>query len=171
MRTLFLVCPTDNLELPVRKAFDGDIYFHTALGVHFEFEMNMQLELWQFIEEHNIDRVSFITSIQNVFYRRGPDHQEKQRNQSLGQVLDRLRETIFEAEVSAVSWFPYIQRIALKHLENEQRRLLSTEYLGSQLINANIDVNAYLFRPQKEIFHSLEEMNQQAHLLSYASLN
>ncbi len=163
---LFLVCPTDNIEQVVRKNFEGEAFFYTALGVHFEFDRQTESDLWEIIVEKSIDQVVFVSSIENVFYEDAFGNARK-RNYQIDAVLTKARMKISKPTSIA----PNIHLLVAVHLASQKSRLLSTEYLGHQLTNRDIPVDICVYQPRTESFHSLGEIDEKGHLLDGISSN
>ena len=170
MRNLYLVCPTDNLEMPIRNEFGGTAFFYTALGVYFEFDEPTQYDLWELIERQHIERLLFISSVESDFYKRVFDVR-RQNVYPVDRELARIRRRIFEPGILPGYGLPNYPLLASEHLATQKERVLSTEYLGCQLISNTIEVKAYLFLPQYTVFQSLEEMEWKAPLIHSISLN
>ena len=170
MRNLYLVCPTDNLEMPIRNEFGGTAFFYTALGVYFEFDVPTQYDLWELIERQHIERLLFISSVQSDFYKRAFDVQ-RQNVYPVDRELAKIRRGIFEPGILPGYGLPDYTLLASEHLATQKERVLSTEYLGYQLISHTIEVKAYLFLPQYTVFRSLEEMEWKTSLIHNISLN
>lgn len=156
-----MVCPTDGMEQLIRKKFEGEAFFYTALGLYFEFEIQSENDLWQLIVNNSVKQVVFVSSIKNVFY---SDAFARNRKQcySIDEALDKT----LKSNIKHPSFVPNIHLLAAKHLENQKQRLLSTGYLGYQIVQAGIPVEAYVYKPQTKSFCSLNEVNARGSLLN-----
>lgn len=167
---LFFACPTDNLELLLRKRCKGEVFFCTALGVHFEFDSEMQHGIWELICENAVDQVIFLSAVNNVFYKQAFEKRRK-CSYPVNESLAKTRKKVCGHSVRSGVFFPNIHSLVAGHLTEQIEHLLSTEYLGARLMTEQIAVEACVYDPQNEMYHSLEEIEQKGELLSNISCN
>jgi len=170
VKRLFLVCPTDSMELIIRNKFMGEPFFVTALGAYFEFDLQEQLDLWDLICENRITQIVFVSSIDNLFYWRTFEKHRK-HHYPIDKALARTWKKISENRLEPGVFFPNVHLLAARHLANQKKRLLSTDYIGGHLSKENVAVKAYVYHPQEEVFYSLAEIEERGCLLNSISCN
>ena len=158
------------MELIIPKHFAGEAFFHTAIGVYFEFDIQAQFEIWDLVLKHGIKQIVFATAINNVFYKdackRYPAH-----NYSVTKVLTQTRKSISHDHKSGDELFPNFHLLAAQHLANQKNRLMSSSYIGAQLKQVRIEVSALVYHPQRQSFSSLHATEVRGKLLNIASCN
>ena len=167
---LFFVCPTDHLEVPIRKQFMGEAFFCSALGVHFEFDIQMQFDLWDLIGENAIEQVIFVSAITNVFYKEAFENPESS-GFSIIESLAQTRKKDSNHMKDLQHFFPNLHALAASHLAEQKERLLSSNYLGNLLASEHVAVGAYVYEPRKEAYYHLEEVKKKGEVLSNISFN
>jgi hypothetical protein len=65
---LFLICPTDFIEQPIKMKINSDCFFYTALGLNFHWEINTVQEILYLVEQFLIDDIVFVSDFRNRFY-------------------------------------------------------------------------------------------------------
>ncbi|MEL7219878.1 MAG: hypothetical protein AAGJ93_01085 [Bacteroidota bacterium] len=169
-KKLFLVCPTDHMEMLIREKFHGESFFCTALGLYFELDERTQYKLWELIAENNIEQLLFVSRLNNIFYQQAFSD-KPQYNYSVSLALAKTRRNLASQSSLKMEAFPNLHRLAAQHIVNQQMRLLASSYLGNHLITRNIEVNACLYQASQQIFYSLSEVEQRGNLLSNISAN
>jgi len=167
---LFLICPTDCIEQPIHQYFDGNGYFYTALGAYFEFDFKVQSTLWELICDRNIKEVIFVTAINNLLYQDVFDRNEK-HNYPVDQALEIARNEITNHTKPHKAYYSNYHLLVAHHLKKQKHRLLSTHYLGNRLRDNNIDIDVYVYQPNKEKFCSHREIEETGYLLNSISYN
>lgn len=169
-KTLFLICPTDRIELLILQKIRSKAFFYTALGVDFEFDLDTQCDLRELIVKNRIKRIVFLSAINNVFYRkafeqRGPYHYPVSRT------LARIRKEIYPQRMPPGVFLPNFYGLAARHLAIQKKRLLSTKYLGYHLVEQEIAIEIYFYEPRAEVFYNLEEIEKKGQWLDNISFN
>ena len=164
-KSLFLICPTDNMEQIIKNGFAGNAYFYTALGVYFRFELEDQLNLWDIIKDNSIDQVVFVTSIDNRFYKEALRDKTKQHSPIL-QSLNKTKMKLPNYEMRATAITSNLHLLASYHLKDQIKRLLSTDYLGTFLRSEEVKVTACIYAPYRQQFCGLSEMEMKGHLIN-----
>lgn len=167
---LFLVCPTDSLEVLIRKKFMGDAFFCTALGVYFKFDHQLQNDLWDLIKDNGIEEVILVSSVDNVFYRQAFNKRHKY-NYPVNKVLSRMEEGQSGQLNCSGAFFSNLYSLVSNHLTDQKERLLSTDHLGSNLTYENIAVKAYAYQPFEEVYYTPHEIQRRGSLLNGVSCN
>jgi len=170
IKRLFLICPTDRMEQLIVNHFRGEVYFYTALGAYFEFDLRVQSKLWDLIGEYRIEQVIFVTAINNVFYKQVFDKNEK-HNYPIDEILAETKKEISKHRIHPEVFSSNLHLLAARHLKNQKQRLLSTRFLGNRLREKNIIVDAYAYQPEKKIFSSYREIEKMGCLLKSISYN
>ena len=65
---LFLICPTDFIELPIRKEFKSECFFYTALGLNFHWDNYCIGEILHLLDRYAINDIVFVSNFRNKFY-------------------------------------------------------------------------------------------------------
>ncbi len=167
---LFLICPTDNMEKPILNHFNGSSYFYTALGAYLEFDYESQSKLWDLVYELEIEKIVFVTSINNVFCRQVFNSMQN-RNYPVDIVLAETKKEISKHLIQPEVFFSNIHLLIAKHLKNQKERLLATSILGNHLKEQNIFVEAYAYHPEKWTFSNCYEVEKIGNFLSEFSCN
>lgn len=145
---LFFVCPTDNLELVINRAFKEDNYYFTSLGNSLEFCQQEVEEINALIETKGIREVTFTLSTNNTIFKNAVENDHVQFN--------RLKK--FYGEISILKqqsmriWKPdhiQVPIVAhyLNHLIQEIKPILS-DWLSDQ-----VKVNAKIYNPTQNSFN------------------
>ena len=113
---LFLVCPTDGMEPLIRKEFEGEAFFYTALGACFEFDIQTENSLWEMILDNDIRQIVFLSSTSNVFYQDAFSKQQK-RDYPIDVALAKTRKSIFHHK----SFTPNVHLLAANHLKSQKK--------------------------------------------------
>jgi len=87
---LFFLCPTDHLESVIHQACTQEKVFCTSLGNSIEFDTDMLLHLQAWIQEKNIDQISFILSCDNAIILDALRGQEYAHTHGLNRFYDQL---------------------------------------------------------------------------------
>ncbi len=164
-KRLFLICPTDGIEAPIRNNFIGSVYFYSALGAYFNFDAQTQNSIWQLINDKMIDQVVMVTAITNVFYQQ-TFSKDQFTNYPINRVLSKMNNTIDDGAMSMEAIFPNYHLLAAKYMKDQKKRLLSTSFLGNCLEKKNIPFYAYIFHPSDKVFSSLDETEKRGYLLN-----
>ncbi len=169
-KTLFLVCPTDNMEQLILNNFKGEAFFYTALGVYFEFDFRTESRLWELICENGINQIIFVSTIHNIFYQHAYARKGK-HNFPIDKVLAETKKKISKNLIQPEAFGSNFHLLAAKHLRNQKKRLLSSPYLGEHLKKEKIPVKAYVYEAHEKIFYHLREIEQRGYLLNSISNN
>ncbi len=169
MSSLYLICPSDSLEHLIETEFKGDVYFYTALGVYFEFDINSQLSLWKIIHENDIDQITFVTSIANSFYKDALQDRIKYPC-PLTESLQRTHIKIYNDSHAGLFHYNF-HLLVYQHLKKQINRLINTEYLGKQIKNNKLCLNAYIYQPYNDEFCNITDMEWKGQLFNHISYN
>lgn len=161
---LFLICPTDHLEYPIRAQTTGVQYFYTALGTRFEYDNQSQMDLLGLIRAHEIEKVVYVSAINNVFL-------DKNVASEPPNLMDTGETDFTQHKQPSQVFFPNYYQMVVNHLSYQRVRLLSSSYVGSHLIQSRIEVKAYVFHPRRALFQSLVEIKRKACLFDHMSCN
>lgn len=162
-KRLFLICPTENTEQLIRNHFTGEAFFCTALGGYFQFDFNTQSNLWDLICKNNINQIVFVSSIDNVFYKQAFKRNIK-HSYHIDNVLSETKKNIFEHSLHSNIFSSNFYLLAARHLTNQKKRLLSTNYLGSNLKREQVSVKAYVYQPKDNSFYSPRGIKEKEYL-------
>ena len=169
-RSLFLICPTDNLEQDISNDFPGEAFFCTALGGYFEFDLETQSNIWDLICEKGINQIVFVCGINNVFFKHA--FEEKVRhNYRVDEALSKTKKKIFKHLMYPGVFSSNFHLLAAHHLANQKKRILATLYLGNQLKREKIFVKAYVYQPEGHFFYPLNEIEEKGYLMQRISYN
>ena len=162
IRSLFLICPTDNLEQDISNEFAGEAFFYTALGGYFEYDLKTQSDVWDLICEKGINQIVFVCGINNVFFKHA--FEEKVRHYyRVDEALIKTKKKIFKHLIHPEVFSSNFHLLAAHHLTNQKNRLLSTPYLGGYLKREEIPVKAYVYQPEEHIFYPLNKIDEKGY--------
>ena len=65
---LFLICPTDFIEQPIKEKINSDCFFYTALGLNFHWDIDTVKEILCLVKQYSIDDIVFVSDFRNRFY-------------------------------------------------------------------------------------------------------
>ena len=170
IRSLFLICPTDNLEQDISNDFAGEAFFCTALGGYFEFDLETQSNIWDLICEKGINQIVFVSGINNVFFKHAFEKNVK-HDFRVDEALSKTKKKIFKHLIYPEVFSSNFHLLAAHHLANQKNRLLSTSYLGGYLKREEILVKAYVYQPEDNFFYPLNKIEEKGYLLSGISYN
>ena len=169
-KVLCLVCPTDNLEIPLKSRYGAETFFYTALGAYFDFDQSVQFRLWEIINELNIEEIIFVCSLNNVFYRNAFD-EKGNRKFAVDQCLLKTRHVLSIEQIDSEMFSANFHLLATQYLSDQIDRLLATNYLGLRLEQSDIGVKALVHEPRESIFIQLKEVEARGKMLSSISYN
>lgn len=169
-RRLFFICPTDCIETKIRGEFSGKVFFCSALGLYFKLDFQMQKNLKDLISENCIDQVIFVSDLNNTFYKQTLDETKKLRYTTNG-LLSKSREKEPYQPIAQNVFFPNLHSLAANHVQEQKKRLLSSDFLGKYLISENIEVKGYIYQSSKDDYFSLEEIENLGHLFNSIASN
>ena len=169
-KSLFLICPTDHMEERIEHDFRGEAFYFNALGVYFDFGIETQLNLRKVIRRNNINQIIFITSLDNIFYKKVFEDTLKSIS-PLVDALDETRKKVNNYDIES-NWFSSsFQLFVSQHLKNQINRLLKTDYLGTEIREQGITLRAFIYQPIQRSFCSLNSIDINGNLLNQISYN
>ena len=134
---LFLLCPSDHLEKIVLKHIKGKALFYTSLGGEFNFDASTQYDLLNLIENHEVNEIVILLSVQNLFIKGssiGNQNVPDERKANLDSLLCMDKDKLGSRQNEYQS-----------HLIRQKNILLSTALLGDQLRQRGIAICKNVF--------------------------
>jgi len=140
-KCLYLLCPTDRLELVINQTFKQDNYFYFSLGNSFKVEENTIESIKQIVKEHNIKEISFVLSNNNHIVKDALGTQDFINMRGLSSLYYRI---IRQKKYSEIFWgTDYTLFSVLSYYLNNKIKELQSE-LG-YLINNPIRINGKIY--------------------------
>lgn len=144
---LFLICPTDFIEQPIKKKINADCFFYTALGLNFHWDINTVKEILCLVEQYSIDDIVFVSDFRNRFYINCLD-EEKTSNTcasvfKISQTLKSVKPQFYFSKSNDEK----MKALASKHLweqENKLKKMLAE--------NNHYKISALLFDKKTDAF-------------------
>ena len=140
-KSLFLICPTDGLEVDIIDSFQKDVYFYTLLGACFDSSYSTQSTLIDLITDKGINSIILVAAKTNIFLK------IRTENGDLPKYLPKN---------FSMSIYSNYDLIAAKHLMKQKNKMLRSPLLGQFLIDKNISISGYVFRSLERTFHSAD---------------
>ncbi|MEL6533946.1 MAG: hypothetical protein AAFQ98_00975 [Bacteroidota bacterium] len=148
MEHLFFICPTDHLEPVINEAFQDENYFWTSLGNSVEFDTEMLLELYEWIQTKEIRRITLVLSSCNSIIRDAIERQDYSQLSDLNPFYHRMAK---QKEQSEVVWQRCDQRFLLLSYHLNQKIAELKQGLGNFLI-PQITIEGKIFNRKKNQF-------------------
>ena len=168
---LFLVCPMDQIEGVLTRAYKGRAFFYTALGCCFEWDKTTQKSIVSFMEYRKVDQITFITKVTNQFYGAAFKKRVDTASFPVQRELAALQLAIPDhiqdkGYPMSKSWL-----LAARHLKRQERHLLNTSFLGDLLTKHQVTVKSMVYDPDKKVFKTPDIIERKALVHSWVSLN
>jgi len=159
------------MEPPVRKAFGGNSYFYTAVGVFFEWDEATQNSISGFLQRRNISEIYFVGNIDNPLYS-GIMHdstillrQPWQRQLAQGYAnLKMSTKGQLGAKIET-------QLLLATHLKCQIHRLRESTILGRYIGKEDIRMSAFIYDPADASFINEAEVRRRAKVLQGICVN
>ncbi len=161
---LFLICPTDNIEVSILKKFKGHGFFFSGLGNYYEFDFQEQWNILNLLEENRIERISFVSSIYNTCY------QAYSEGIGVNNTLINNESFLMSLNQGCI-YSTYSIHPLVYYLNQQIDRLISTDYLGLQLEEKSITVDAYLYDIKLNCFYGFQGMKNKSFVFTQLSYN
>lgn len=168
---LFLICPTDGMELLLAKRFSGQAFFYTSLGACFEWDLATQEDLINLIKRRDINHIVLLMKVTNTFFIDKVKVKYNLANYAVEKTLQFIEDTIPEHLKHWDKTIPKQRMLATTYLEYQKRRLLNTVCLGKQIDNGRIAVTSLLYSEAACRFLKTETLKQKMELFETISIN
>jgi len=168
---LFLICPTDSGESVLFKRFKGQVFFYTALGACFKWDIETQENLINLIKKRNVRHIVLLMKMTNTFFTNKLKVKYNIANYSVEKTLQFIEDTIPEHLEYLDKTISKQRILATTYLEHQKRRLLDTLNLGKLINNEKISVTSLLYSETENRFLKTENLKERMKLFGAISIN
>ncbi len=165
---LFLICPDCHLEAVVRRYFQGQVFFLTALGTSFDaMEFGLASEINAFVERENITEICLVADHACRFLKAAFKDQHDQPLPTEKE-LRELRWMNNEKLASIHNPIAKHEEFAKINLYKQLNQLLDNACIGHKISSGVLNVRGFLFHRSAQSFEAINIANQQhAYVVSW----
>ena len=150
-KSLFFICPTDNLESSIDNAFRHEHYYISSLGNSISFGEKMMEEIKNLIRNKNISTVTFVLSIENRIIKDALGHQVCSTITGMDDFYNGVIRNKKQLDESWQMWNPKLFILSY-HLKEKIKEFKFQ--LNSTLLN-QLSINGKIYIDQDNIFIDL----------------
>lgn len=148
-KCLYLLCPTDCLELKINNIFRDENYFYTSLGNSVMFDDYKTLnQLKKLIKKHDIKKIYFVLSNDNQIILNAFDNDDFLGIERLYHLYNEITKQREDSSITVQKG--KLQFSFLSYYLNKKIKALETELKG--LSKNNIKINGKIYNKEREIF-------------------
>jgi hypothetical protein len=147
---LFLICPTDFIEQPIKKRINSDCFFYTALGLNFHWDIDTVKEVLCLINQYSIDHIVFVSDFRNRLYINSLEDDKSLNSYASVLKISETLESVKPQFHYSISIDERMKALASKHLWEQENKLkmMITD-------NNNYKISALLFDKENDTFLNL----------------
>jgi len=148
---LYFICPTDHLEPTINRLNEQKNYYYTSLGNSVVFNNNKINQIELLILEHNIKKVSFVLSNNNLIIQDALGSQNFTEVKILG---DYCNEITKQKKFSDIFWNNNGHKsIVLSNYLN--KKINELQFMLNDLILDQIEIDGKIYNEQENVFNSI----------------
>jgi len=150
-KTLYFVCPTDNLEKKISSVNTGEIFFHSALGDALIFEEPFLTAINDYIINHGITNIVFVLSNQNKVFTTIINNKDFCQSPQLLKIYQSISTQV---EQSKNYWQDdNLRDYVIKEFLTRQVEALQQKI--NYWVSFNINVEAQIYQPNLQKFSNI----------------
>ncbi len=149
---LFLICPTDHIEIILRQTCSTNAFFYTALGANFRWDIDTQKNLITLIENQKVAQIVFVTKYTNMFYKEILEP-EIEPFFHVSETFLQLDKTLPDYLLNQSHPILRTMLLASRHLQAQQKYMLETTILGKVLKHNEVTTQSFVYHPNNQIFY------------------
>ncbi|CAL2082116.1 hypothetical protein [Tenacibaculum sp. 190524A02b] len=150
-KSLFLLCPTDCLEMVINHQFKQENYFYTSLGNSFVSDIDTLINIKDVIKKHNITNIYFVLSSDNEIILDALGGQFFSKVKGLKTFYNEIEK---QKKHSEASWQMNTSRFSILSYYLNQK-IKELKYLLNSLYLNDVRVFGKIYNKQQNIFTNI----------------